>query len=312
MSPRGSKFVLLSEDDLVKVFWNDATLKELLRSYARPTITSTQDPSQDDVVGWLKNLDPGLLINKLFTDIGGFTKEERKKKKHWSRSAKRMSMDEIAAHISTVRDANFNPKLSYSENGYVLRGSIRTDGFRLQLLAFKLNELNCVKYRRLDADKMPDPLTSTLRGTDHFLTEIRNVVKTKEDVERLWGCDPRNIKILGIDLGKAFVVGASALLPLSASATPTDGEEQGTITEIDIPLSTQFYNLAVSQKAVYQPTFKHRRWFEQRKGRASENEESIAHIESNLPPLCGPEASITEYVKKSKAMESDLEAFYNN
>ncbi|KAF8950293.1 hypothetical protein BGZ52_003017 [Haplosporangium bisporale] len=312
MSPLGSQFVLLSEDDLVKVFWRDTTLKEQLRSYARPTITSTQDPSQDDVVGWLKNLDPGILINKLLTDIGGFTEQERKKKKHWSRSAKRMSMDEIAAHISTVRNADFNPKLSYSENGYILRGSIKTDGFRLQLLAFKLNELNCIKYRRLDADKMPDPLTSTLRGTDHFLTEIRNVVKTKEDVERLWGCDPHNIKVLGIDLGKAFVVGASALLPSSMSATPTDGEEQGAITKIDIPLSTQFHNLAVSQKAVYQPTFKHRRWLEQRKGHASENEESITHIESNLPPLRGPEASVTKYVKESKVVESDLEAFYNN
>ncbi|KAG0285569.1 hypothetical protein BGZ98_005448, partial [Dissophora globulifera] len=98
MSPRGSKFVVLSEDDLVNVFWNNATLKEQLRSYARPTFTSLQDPSKADVIDWLKSLDPGHLINKLLTDIGGFTEEERRKKKHWSRSAKRMSLDEIAAH----------------------------------------------------------------------------------------------------------------------------------------------------------------------------------------------------------------------
>jgi hypothetical protein len=37
---------------------------------------------QEDTVGWLKNLNPGLLINKLLTDIGGFTEEEWKKKKN--------------------------------------------------------------------------------------------------------------------------------------------------------------------------------------------------------------------------------------
>jgi hypothetical protein len=86
MSSHGSKFILLSEDDLVRVFWKDKTLREQLWVYARLTV-SVQDPCQDDVIGWLKNLDPRLLINRLLTDIGGFTAEERKKKKHWSRSA---------------------------------------------------------------------------------------------------------------------------------------------------------------------------------------------------------------------------------
>jgi hypothetical protein len=45
------------------------------------------------------------------------------------------------------------------------------------------------------------------------LTEIRNIVRTKGDVEGIWGCKPEEIKILGIDLGQACVVGASALLP---------------------------------------------------------------------------------------------------
>jgi hypothetical protein len=164
----------------------------------------------------------------------------------------------------------------------------------------------------LDEDKQPDPLTSTLGGTDHYLTEIRNVVRTAEDVQRIWGCDPKDIKIVGIDLGKAFVFGASVLLPSSASAIPTDREEKGPVVDVDVPLPTRFHNLAVSQKAVYQPTFKHRRWLEQRKEHAVEGTESISHKETNLPPLRGPDASITEYVKQSSVVESDLEAFYNN
>ncbi|KAF9274645.1 hypothetical protein BGZ74_004285 [Mortierella antarctica] len=196
MSSRESKFILLSEDDLVKVFWKDETLQEQLRVYAHPTI-SVQDPSQCNVVGWLKNLDPRLLINKLLTDIGGFTMEERKKKKNWS----------------------------------------RTDSFWLQLLAFKLNELKCVKYRQLDVERLLDQLTSMLGGMNHYLTEIRNVVKAKEDVERLWKCDPSQIKILGIDLGKAFVIGASASITKYVKESKT----------VEVELET-FYNSIILKK----------------------------------------------------------------
>lgn len=314
MSPHGTKFIMLSEDDMVRVFWQNEDLQQQLREYACPSLPTVTQPSQEDIVRWHKNLDPGFFINKLLTNIGGFTEKERKKMKHWSRSAHQMSIDDMTAHISAIRHQDFNPKIqgSYSSTGYALQGSIRTDGFWLQLLAFKLNELNCVKYWRLDADKLPDMLTSMLGGTNHYLTEIRNVVKAKEDVERLWKCDSSQIKILGIDLRKAFIIRASTLLPLSASATATVGQEHGDVAEIEIPLPMQFHNLAVSWKAVYQPMFKHRRWLEQRKGHAVKGMDSIAHMETSLPSLRGPEALITKYVKQSKVVESDLEAFYNN
>ncbi|KAI7816405.1 hypothetical protein BC939DRAFT_469238 [Gamsiella multidivaricata] len=67
----------------------------------------------------------------------------------------------------------------------------------------------------------------------------------------------------------------------------------------------KFHNLAASQKAVYQPAFKHRRWLEQRKERSAEGHESIAQMETNLPALRGPEASIANH-------ESDLKTFYDN
>ncbi|KAF9176124.1 hypothetical protein BGZ50_001727, partial [Haplosporangium sp. Z 11] len=63
ISSRGSKFIVLSEDDLVKVFWKDATLRRQLQSYAHPTFSSIAEPgrvTRDDTVEWLKNLSPGL------------------------------------------------------------------------------------------------------------------------------------------------------------------------------------------------------------------------------------------------------------
>ncbi|KAF9133245.1 hypothetical protein BGX30_012343, partial [Mortierella sp. GBA39] len=53
MSPRGRKFVSLSEDELVRIFWKDVTLRKQLQSYAHPTLRSFTDPSripQEDVV----------------------------------------------------------------------------------------------------------------------------------------------------------------------------------------------------------------------------------------------------------------------
>ncbi|KAF8947557.1 hypothetical protein BGZ47_008702 [Haplosporangium gracile] len=53
---------------------------------------------------------------------------------------------------------------------------------------------------------------------DDPLTETQNVIRTKEDVARFWGCPSSEIKILAIDLGKEFLVGASAFLPPKKSA----------------------------------------------------------------------------------------------
>ncbi|KAF9319040.1 hypothetical protein BG006_003062 [Podila minutissima] len=148
MSPHGTKFITLSEDDLVKVFWQNEDLWQQLQEYVCLSLPTVTQPSQADIVRWLKNLDPGFFINKLLTDIGGFTEKERKKRNNWSRSAHWMSIDDMMAHISANCHEDFNPKIegSYTKTGYALCDSIKTDGFWLQLLAFKLNELNCVKY----------------------------------------------------------------------------------------------------------------------------------------------------------------------
>ncbi|GJJ78542.1 hypothetical protein EMPS_10901 [Entomortierella parvispora] len=223
MSTFDSGFITLSEPDLVALLWNDLPFRQQLQQYAKVDYPSTYLPaiSQLDVVNWLGGISPGVLINKWLTDIGGYSAIKRKKLRNFSRSTLRMSVDGMREHLLSFQHEDFNPVKnpgSYTAKGYLLRGSIRTDGFLLQLLAFKLNELHCVKYRRLQEDRLPARLTSTLGGTDHYLTEVRNVIKSEEDVQRLWGCHPSQIKVLGIDLGQAFVVGASALLPSSRPA----------------------------------------------------------------------------------------------
>jgi len=150
-----------------------------------------------------------------------------------------------------------------------LRGSLKTDDHRIQLLAFKMRELQYARYKRFPEQRLPSRLTSTVAGVDCYLTEIRNLVKSSQDVSDIWGCDANDIKVLGIDLGQSFVVGASTILP-------DQGDRKKQV----------FYNLAVSQKAVYQPRLRLRNWSEQQKMAILPGEEEcVADIESRIPPL---------------------------
>ncbi|KAG9063260.1 hypothetical protein KI688_004864 [Linnemannia hyalina] len=273
ISPFDVKFITLSELDLTKIFWQHPVLRPVLQSYANLDFSTIEYPeqlSQTDVGEWLSTTTPGFLITRLLTDIGRYSADQRKKLKNYSRSTFLMPSKEMKSHLQNIRADDFEPT-AYAEKGYVLRGSIRTDVFRLQVLAFKLNELHSVKYRRLPAEKLPSRLTSTVGGTDYFLTEIRNVVSAKQDLTQLWSCDPKNINILGIDLGQAFVVEANVILPTREQLNVNQGQEPGATTMESPQSSTEakedeqaeeplpkFFNLAVKQKAVYQPTLKHR------------------------------------------------------
>ncbi|KAG0195799.1 hypothetical protein BGX33_002587 [Mortierella sp. NVP41] len=186
MSPFGDKLLTLSELDLTKIFWQDPVLKRQLQVYAKPDYPKSPVDriTQDDVGYWIARKEPGYLITRFLTDIGSYTQEELGKKKDYSKSTFVMSNHDLRQHIHAIRDQDFDPVI-YTQKGYVPRGSIRTYGFRIQVLAFKLNELNAVKYRRLPDAKLPPHLTTTVGGTEYCLSEIRNIVKSKQDVDTL-------------------------------------------------------------------------------------------------------------------------------
>ncbi|KAF9110941.1 hypothetical protein BGX27_005676 [Mortierella sp. AM989] len=292
-------FILFSERDLGDIFWQNHRLRPILLELCLNNGFS-EATSQADVRQLIQHAGPGLLIARLLSSIGG---PKPSKGRTCLQSTTLMSVSDLRLHINELRQDDFDPKL-YSKRGYTLRGSIRTDGFRLQLLAFKLKELHMVKYRRLPLDRLPLQITSTIGGADYYLTEIRNVVRTPEDVSKLWGCAPEQIKILGIDLGQACVVGASAVLP--------DNQPVRAVGQHQEPAPTTYINLAVKQKAVYQPAFKHRRWMEEQKAVVPEGlTESVSNIETNLPPLCGEKTSFESYYQALESAKGRLDLFYN-
>ncbi|KAG9066448.1 hypothetical protein KI688_001674 [Linnemannia hyalina] len=196
--------------------WERGSLKAKLIQLADSdgsTISSTTD-----LEAWLGSIHPGFLIKHFICDVApqGLTSRQRGKVGHRA-AVKLVTLPQIRTHLGTVKNEWLDP-VTYAEKGYILRGSVRTGGFRVQLLAFKLRELQDVRYRRLDEDRL---------------------------------------------------------------------------------------------SAVYQPSFKFRRWLESEKKATQEGEqETIEDIETRLPPLEGQGASVVDYVAELKEVENRLLEFY--
>ncbi|KAF9159008.1 hypothetical protein BGX21_003433, partial [Mortierella sp. AD011] len=303
MTPVAQTFVMFTERQLCSIFWKSRILQERLFRIAGERYTNCTD-----LHNWVSCQAPGFLITQLLSNVGRPEhRTNHEGRRGFKEVTKYMSLDEIEEHLKPIQEEDFNAR-SYTGRGYALRGTIRTDGFRLQLLAFKLKELQSVRYKRLAPDKIPPRISSTTGGVDYFLTEIRNIVKTKKDVADLWTCPPQQIKILGLDLGQACVLGASALLP-------GDNHSEVEVAGGDVTMNAGpavYRNLAVKQKAVYQPILKFRRWFQNKKNEIPAGSTgSISNIESNLPPLRGESASFESYYSELQKVEGELNAFYN-
>ncbi|KAG0301577.1 hypothetical protein BGZ99_003391, partial [Dissophora globulifera] len=160
---------------------------------------------------------------------------------------------------------------------------------------------------------LPERVVSVVGGVNYYLSEVRNVIGSPDDTARLFGCPGKDVKILGLDLGQACVVGSSLLQP-----EPEPGGDVLQSAEV-------FHNQSVKTKAVMQPIFKLRRWMEFQKGRqldvaagdameanvAKSKPLTIQQIESTLPPLSGPEASVLDYTMHREKYQEALEKFYN-
>ncbi|KAG0346950.1 hypothetical protein BGZ54_005064, partial [Gamsiella multidivaricata] len=146
--------------------------------------------------------EPGFLIKNFVADIDPKGLKARQKRRAGRRAKiKLRSLKKLKKHLQQLEEPGFQTR-DYVENGYISRGSLMTDGLGLYLSVFKLKELQSVRYRRLPDDRLPLRIVSTAGGTDYYLQEIRNVIRTEEDIEQLWpGVNPSDIKILTLDFG---------------------------------------------------------------------------------------------------------------
>jgi hypothetical protein len=294
----------------------------------------TTVPALADALDWLTQVAPGRIITSFVSDVGH---PVSKHNKGYRRSTVAMDIGGLREHLGHLRSETFNPR-EWTGKGYIHKGAFRTDGNLLQLLAFKVKELQSVRYRRVPDNKVPNPLTTTIGGTSKFLTEARNVFRTAADVEDLLATDPSQVSVLSLDLGTSCVVGASvSLLPGQTPATlkrPLGKEEdkkkrktrrakrkpgsrkqsRERKKECKQPNASCYFDLVVKRKAMSQPTDSFSEWLEDQKENTTglSTGRTIQDIESTLPPLQGEGASFCKYVQARRASEGDLDDFYNN
>lgn len=321
-------FMTFTEIELAAFFHKRDDLHPILTRLSGNAGMQRRLTQKDLTEDWLQFEAPGVLIERLIAPVdprtltGDRLRGRQKKKAGVAAAIKIVKPDRIRNHINDLRRDGFDPK-TYSKTGYFLRGSIKTDGYSLQLLAYKLRELQSVKYKRYEAELLPDRLTTTTAGTSDYLTEVHNVFKSAADVERLLGCTPdetHHVSYLGLDPGQAFVVGAYGLLP--QDKTPKIGKRRrhrqqkkrgsrgrrnrgsgkGRKKSVCRARGERHINLAAKQKAVARPTLRHRTWMEQQKGAdlkmpcslSTTNTESAAPPTISLPSTSSTEAATTE------------------
>ncbi|KAF9996824.1 hypothetical protein BGZ79_009439 [Entomortierella chlamydospora] len=247
-----------------------------------------------------------------------------------------MDKEGLKEHLKVLRSESFEPR-EWTGKGYIHKGTIRTNGRLLQILAFKVKELQCVRYHRFPDNKLPNSLTSVTGGTSSFLTEARNVFRTDTDVKDLLDADPNEVAILSLDLGTSCIVGASVRLPPGQTpATMRRPPDKGNACKKKTRRSkrkagyrkrykerrkagkeskvARYFELVVKRNAVSQPTKRFSKWLEVKKANTIgvSTSRTIQDIESSLPPLKGEGASFRGHVQERNAAESDLDNFYNN
>ncbi|KAG9326309.1 hypothetical protein KVV02_004046 [Mortierella alpina] len=192
-------FFEFTELQLLHFFWKWPMLQREIRVLLGPR---NYTPALHDAKRSLSMQPPGTLSTRFLTPVGrGRT---RKGPRNYREATRTMGIDELQAHLEVLRhnDFNvthymdcFNSNSSPKPYPYVLRGFVRTDGFRLQVLAYKLKELQAARYKRLPDERLPPRINSTVAVVDYYLSEMRNVIKTPQDVARLFdGCPPDKIK----------------------------------------------------------------------------------------------------------------------
>jgi len=285
-------FVLLSELDLLNILWrNDALKEKIMRIFGMTRA------AKEMAIGRLSTSGPGFLLNQLVTrkGLGG----PRRRFGSYQKKAKAFSIDDMQDHLADLWSLEFkNNPTAYDGQGYMLTGSIRTDGFSLQLMGLKLKECNSVKYKRLpEYVALPTRMLSVLSGIDDHLTEIRNVPLHDLLGMSVMDVQTQGVTKLGIDLGQNCVVGVCAIL--ASEQNRPAGQ------------SPTYINLAVKSKAVLQPTFKKRAWLEAQKSAIS-GTESINDLELRIPPRRGHGADFVAHVNARRAISGQLHEFYNS
>ncbi|KAF9581844.1 hypothetical protein BGW38_001005 [Lunasporangiospora selenospora] len=130
-------------EELVILVWQHPNLKAKLRElytnkYHREQGKNLEfDPSQADLEDMISSSAPGFLITMMISDVGRTIEGPQTGKRGFKDSATVMELDAMHSRLQAMRKRGFKAA-DYDKWGYVHKGSIMTDGFRIYILAFKI------------------------------------------------------------------------------------------------------------------------------------------------------------------------------
>ncbi|KAF9922743.1 hypothetical protein FBU30_007140 [Linnemannia zychae] len=283
LSPIRRRYVSFGERQLITMFWKWEPLKQKQiemvkndRYFKNPDTV----PSQVDTQDWSMPKSPGFILTQFVMDIGRPQTTAAKDTRGYRKHTKLMDIEDIKEHLQDITHPDFDAN-TYKIHGFALKGSLKTNGHLVQLTAFKLHELQSVRYRRLAVDKMPNSLTSTIGGTNQYLKEIRNVVGTSGDVQKIWNCPPDDVAILALDLGTEGLVGSTVHLlsgihdinqmkrrktwKTARGKRSKKQKKRRSQTKCKLrpsPITAMNFDLFVKRRSVAQPTQRFQHWLE--------------------------------------------------
>ncbi|KAF9538389.1 hypothetical protein EC957_006861 [Mortierella hygrophila] len=318
---------LTSKRELGLFFWKREVLKQRLCELALQDSTVIYNTWELD--NWIGSKEPGFIIKHFICDVDSEGLTSRQKKAGHRAAVRLWTLDDTRSHLQqfllddetkvkkNIKDddeGEIHPAM-YKEKGYVLRGSILTNGFRVKLLSFKLRGLQDVRYRRWREDRLPSRLTST---------EIPNVLICKKDIERLWpGVDVKDIRTLILNAGQPCIFGAFAHLleeiekkmrgkEVAKDLSPSDMEGVVATGPLDpASVSTSSVSSASTMASLLTPL--------DTSGGSSICKEcliaihlvSALHDQPSPVTKTGPSASAIDYIKEVEQVEERLKAFYD-
>ena len=297
LPPIRKGFISLTESNLVQLLLGHRDLKHIALSLGFTTINGV------DAV--LNGLAPGTVINAILSPVG-LPRDQvlhGSIKSRYRVSTTTMTPLQMRAHLQLPEGVPYQEPLQ-GPIRYVLRGSFLTNGVQLQLRAINTRVKASKKFavgplrHQPTMNMMHDPQ----EGYTAYLREIRNVLRTRQDVNRIFGFQPNDLSvenqvdILALDLGEAFTVGACAI----RAGVPRER-----------------LTLAVSRKALYQPDLKFRRWLQTEKSRDLPNlppnivafGSNVAAIESRLGSL---DENPVNRATQEQTVLGTLDGFYND
>ncbi|KAF8927589.1 hypothetical protein BGZ47_002061, partial [Haplosporangium gracile] len=146
ISHREDGFVSFSQRELLVFFCGQSLLTNKVRNLPKDEFPN--GAAVTDLENWIGSQVPEYLIRIFLSDLNTDGLMSRQKgKAEYKGAIKPWSLNRIKDHLRDLAQGTVKPEY-YTIKGYLLQSSIRSDGLKIQLVVFKMKELQSARFKR--------------------------------------------------------------------------------------------------------------------------------------------------------------------